>query len=280
VTVFTLPVNPAQHIAMAKQASGQESPIIPRVARLERLRAMVSRAGVVRLNDAARELAVSSMTVRRDLAVATGGLVYLGGYIVSGDHLGEPASYHLDDQIGINPREKMAAACHAARLVAAGDTIFVDVGSTTPHLINHLPDGVDLTIVCYSMNVARLAAQRPNTQLFLLGGLYHASSDSFSSPGSLAELGQIGICKAFISAGGVELRGASCSNFHEVAIKRAVLASSRQSYLIVDGSKFGRPQPAFFAKLQQLDRIITDGSVVPAVRRAFARAGVRLDVAK
>jgi len=164
-------------------------------------------------------------------------------------------------------------------LAAAGDTLFIDCGSTTLHLIGHLPGDLTVTIVCYPINVARIAARRPNTQLILLGGVYHASSDSFSSPASLAELEQIGLSRAFISAGGVEARGASCSNFHEVAIKRTALASARRSFLVVDSSKFGQARPAFFAGLRQFERIVTDRSMRPAMRRRFARMGPRLDVA-
>ena len=219
------------------------------------------------------------MTVRRDLAAAPGALAYLGGYIVNGERWPAPARYMLDTEINTNAKQKIEAARHAARLVEAGDTVFIDCGSTTPHLIGHLPDDLTVTIVCYAMNVARLAARRPKTQLILLGGIYHASSDSFSSPASLVELEQIGLSKAFISAGGVEARGASCSNFHEVAIKRTALASARHRFLVVDSSKFDQAKPAFFAGLRQFEEIVTDRSIRPALRRRFARMGPKLDAA-
>src|SRR5258707_1049519 len=80
----------------------------------------------------------------------------------------------------------------------------------------------------------------PNTQVMLLGGLYHASSQSFSSEEALAYLRKIGINKAFISAGGVHpTRGVSCSNFHEVAVKQAAIAGAMESILVVDESKLG-----------------------------------------
>jgi DeoR family deoxyribose operon repressor len=264
---------------MPTQPSLSQSASIRRAERLHRLHALVVETGVVRLNDAARALEVSSMTVRRDLAAEPRTLAYLGGYIVSSGHLPAQARYVLDTEVGTNTQQKIEAGRHAARLVEAGDTLFIDCGSTTPHLIAHLPNGLAVTIVCYSINVAHLAARRGSTQLVMLGGVYYSSSDSFSSPASLAELEQIGISKAFISAGGIEPRGASCSNFHEVAIKRAALASARRSFLVVDASKFGQAKPAFFAGLRQFERIITDKSIGGAVRRRFSRVGPLLDVA-
>lgn len=250
-----------------------------RSERLDRLHALVAESGVIRLNDAARILAVSSMTVRRDLATGPGTLAYLGGYIVSSERLPAQARYVLDTEIGTNTPQKIEAARHAAGLVEDGDTLFIDCGSTTLHVISHLPHEFDVTIVCYALNVAQLAARRARTQLIMLGGVYHPSSDSFSAPTALAELEQIGISKAFLSAGGIEARGASCSNFHEVAIKRTVLTNARRSFLVVDATKFDRVKPAFFAQLRQFERIITDKSIGASARRKFSRVGPELDVA-
>ena len=242
---------------MPAQPSPSQSVSIRRAERLDRLHALVIETGVVRLNDAARGAKRSpDDSAPRSMAGGWRALTYLGGYIVSSGHLPAQARCVLDTEIGTNTQQKIEAGRHAARLVEAGDTLFIDCGSTTPHLISHLPNGLAVTIVCYSINVAHLAARRGSTQLVLLGGVYHASSDSFSSPASLTELEQIGISKAFISAGGIERRGASCSNFHEVAIKRAALASARRSFLVVDASKFGQAKPAFFAGLRQFERII------------------------
>lgn len=208
-----------------------------------------------------------------------GTLAYLGGYLVNSGQLPARARYFLDTELSTNTPQKIEAGRHAARLVEDGDTLFIDCGYTTPHVISHLPSELTVTIVCYALNVAQLAARRGRTQVIMLGGVYHQSSDSFSSPAALAELEQIGISKAFISAGGIEPRGASCSNFHEVAIKRTALTSARRRFLVVDASKFGRAKPAFFAGLRQFERIITDHAIHPSARRAFARFGPKLDVA-
>ena len=141
---------------MSPQPSLSQSATIRRAERLDRLHALVTKTGVVRLNDAARALEVSSMTVRRDLAAEPRALAYLGGYIVSSGHLPAQARYVLDTEVGTNTQQKIEAGRHAARLVEAGDTLFIDCGSTTPHLISHLPNEAGaVTIVSgYSINAA------------------------------------------------------------------------------------------------------------------------------
>ena len=99
----------------------------------------------------------------------------------------------------------------------------------------------------------------------MLGGIYHPASATFSSGDWLEPLGRFGINKAFISAGGVDVeRGASCSHFHEVPIKQKAIASSQESHLVVDASKFGTIKPAYFARLSDFRSIITeDGGKAP-----------------
>jgi DeoR family deoxyribose operon repressor len=139
--------------------------------------------------------------------------------------------------------------------------LFIDCGTTMPHLAAALPPGIALDVVCYSMNVASILCRRPKTQVMLLGGLYQASSATFFCEESIGYLGRLGIDRAFISAGGVHPeRGASCSNFSEVPIKQAAIARAAMSVLVVDDSKLGGLKPAFFAGLEQFSRIIVGGS--------------------
>ncbi|MPT22081.1 MAG: DeoR/GlpR transcriptional regulator [Starkeya sp.] len=226
-----------------------------RIRRLdERLRAV----GVLHLRDAAQHLAVSEMTVRRDLASAPELFSYLGGYILPAGS--ERAStYRLDAEFDAHAEAKEAAGRAAARLVEPDDTIFIDCGTTTPRMIDHLPMTGRLTVITYAMNIATRLAGRPNTSLILLGGLFHASSQSFSGEEALRSLERLGISKAFISAGGVHAQhGVTCSNFHEVPVKQAALARAAVAYLVVDSSKIDKIKPAFFARRDQFARLITE----------------------
>ncbi|MFX5756985.1 hypothetical protein ABTE27_23835, partial [Acinetobacter baumannii] len=74
-------------------------------------------------------------------------------------------------------------------------------------------------------------------------------------------LRRLGINKAFISAGGVHwTRGASCSNFHEVAVKQAVIETAMESILVIDASKLGSLKSAFFSDIGAFSRIIVGGA--------------------
>jgi DeoR family transcriptional regulator, deoxyribose operon repressor len=112
--------------------------------------------------------------------------------------------------------------------------------------------------------------RRPGTQVMLMGGLYHPSSQSFASDDGLSYLRRLGINKAFISAGGVHwTRGASCSNFHEVAVKQAVIETAMESTLVIDASKLGSLKSAFFSDIAAFTRIIVGGTASSEMRKHF-----------
>lgn len=226
--------------------------------RLATLRSLVQTGGAVRLQSAARELGVSPMTLRRDLASPEAeGLLLLGGYITLS--AAPEGLYRLEREASAHLAAKKRAARHAARLVSPHDTVFIDCGTTLPHLLAALPAELPLTVVCYALNIATLAARRPATRLILLGGEFHPSSATFYAEDQIARLGGLGIHIGFFSAGGIDAaRGAGCFNFHEVPVKKAALAVCRRRYLVVDHSKFGRLAPARFAPLAAFDAVISD----------------------
>ncbi|MDJ0389992.1 DeoR/GlpR family DNA-binding transcription regulator [Roseomonas sp. E05] len=235
-----------------------------RRTRIARLQELLRQNGTTRLDEAAQALGVSSMTLRRDLAVPGQPLALLGGHVVPAGSLGGRGQYVLEREQDSHAEAKRQACRHAARHVEEGDTIFVDCGTTLPHLIEALPPRLSLTIVCYALNIANPASRRPNTQLVLLGGLFHATSATFASDEALHALRRLRINKAFISAGGVHATGGvTCTNFNEVPVKQVAMAAAAQSFLVVDGSKFGRLRPAYFAPLSAFARILTDAAACP-----------------
>jgi DeoR family deoxyribose operon repressor len=223
--------------------------------RAKRLVDALTGRDALHLNDAAALLEVSPMTIRRDVAGAPDLFTYLGGYIIAAT---AESGYRMERERDRQASAKAMVCAHAADMIEDGDTIFIDCGTTTPHLANRMPAGLKVTVVCYAMNIAQPLAANPNVQLILLGGLYNASSDSFAVDDGLKTLARLGVNKAFLTAGGVHpARGVSCSNFHEVAVKQAALDIALHKHLLIDASKLGQVKPAHFAGIDAFDSIIT-----------------------
>ena len=258
---------------MATRLPNQNGTILRRPHRLQELARVLGERGSLHLRDAARMLGVSEMTVRRDVAARSELFTYLGGHLLAANGMmgaaryaqSATARYALSDEEKSHTAAKIAVCTRAAELIKDGDTIFIDCGSTTPHLAARIARGVQgvrATVICYSLNVAEILCRNTAVRVILLGGLWHPSSASFSSDENLDLIGKLGINKAFISAAGVDVtRGVSCVQFHEVAVKQAAMARSVEKYLVVDSSKFGQVKPAFFARIEEFDGIVTDAGI-------------------
>lgn len=237
-----------------------------REERLERLRERLRDGRALHLKEAAERLGVSPMTVRRDLSAASAEFSYLGGYVMA-PRAERTNGYRFEFEKDVHAEAKARACLHAASTIQAGDTIFVDCGTTMPHLVEALTDDMPLTVVCYALNIAQLLSGRPKVRMLLLGGEFSASSASFFSEEALRTLERIGINKAFLSAGGVhKVHGVSCSNFHEVPIKQAAMRRAVKSYLVIDASKTDVVKPAPFAELGDFAAVFTEEGVANAAR--------------
>jgi DeoR family transcriptional regulator, deoxyribose operon repressor len=229
--------------------------------RIAQLLARVQGTGLLALRDAAGLFEVSEMTVRRDIAQSNGRLAVVGAHIFAPTDA--ETTYALDREQDSHFDAKVAACGHAAALIEPDDTIFIDSGTTLPHLASRLPADMNLTVVCFSMNVATILARLPTIRWILTGGFYHASTASFAGEHGPAMLKTIRLNKAFISAGGVHPKlGVSCADFSEVAMKRAAIDHAAASYLVLDGSKLNKVKAAYFAHSTEFAAVISERGTI------------------
>jgi DeoR family transcriptional regulator, deoxyribose operon repressor len=235
--------------------------------RIETLAEALAERRVLHVKDAAALLGVSEMTVRRDVADYPQRFAFLGGHVMPAPDVEGEQPYELARATDAHASAKRAACRHAVRHIRDGDTVFLDCGSTLIHLIDLIPEDMNLTVVCYAMNVGERLARKSNVKMIMLGGLYHRETASFSGSPGLEVLDHLGINIAFLSAAGVDFgRGASCMHFHEVPVKQKVIALAQRRFLVADKSKFGIQKPAFFAELRAFDALITESGETGASR--------------
>ena len=225
------------------------------------------------------------MTIRRDMEVLEeAGVVrtYRGGVIVSenNNRSGGSPGYSLTTAETSNVDEKRAIAKMAAALVEEGDVIFFDAGSTVELILDYLNPNLELTVICYSLNVLNIIANWKNVRIVFAGGTYHPDSQNFESPEGLQLLGRNRCSKAFISANGIRVGlGVTSSGQFEIPIKRVVIENSAHSYLVADSSKCGLVRTAHFADIDAFSAIITDWKIDEAMLDDLTDHGATIMVA-
>ncbi|WP_168397239.1 DNA-binding transcriptional repressor DeoR [Erwinia amylovora] len=226
--------------------------------RINRLAQALKRLDKMHLKEAARLLAVSEMTIRRDLNEAGGAVALLGGYLVA-DPMLHRNPYFVSDRQLQQVAQKRLLGQLAAPLIAARDTVWFDCGTTVPWIIDAIDGDLPFTAVCCAMNTFIALKEKLACRVILCGGEYHPDNAIFTQLGQPSLMESLCPDKAFISAAGVSLQqGASCYNLNELPLKHLALQRSRHEFLVADSSKFGQVLPARIAPLSAFDLLISD----------------------
>ena len=241
---------------------------------------LVQADGAAHVTELARKFGVSTVTIRNDLATLqeTGALLRdRGGAIAA------PASRQINSLPGIQERStlnleaKQRIGKAAAQLVQPGDTIILDAGTTVVEMAPHLAGINPLTVVTNALNVALTMAAATEAQVVFLGGTL--SREASSTVGPLAEqtLANLAVQKVFLGTQALDLaRGLTDTTLEIAQVKRAMIKSAKQVYLLADSSKWDQTGFIKVASLEGIDTLITDKQLPTKARTAIERLGVRV----
>jgi len=248
--------------------------LLPAQRRQEILRAV--RNGTAHVSELAESFGVSEMTVRRDLgALARDGKLERvhGGAVEAG---GEPGF----SQIEVERRDiKDRLGVQAAQMVTDGQTVMIDIGTTTLQLARHL-HGKKITVVTTNLAVVEELLPDPDIELVLPGGIVRRNYRSLV--GVLAEdsLRQIKSDILFLGTSGVDVEmGVWDTTMVEVPIKRLMIAGAQEVVLLADTAKFAMTGMVRVCGPESIDRIVTDAPLPAACRSAVDAAGIDVVIA-
>ena len=249
----------------------------------ERHREIVDRvgaAGRASVVDLAEALAVTPETIRRDLSVLERqGLVrrvHGGAIPVRRAGILAPA----DTRTAVLIEEKGRIAEAALQELPKSGAIIIDSGTTTGRLVSILPHGRHLTVVTNSVQHAIALAGRQDVTCLLLGGRVRGRTLACVDNWALDGLRDLTVDVAFIGASGVTAEsGLTTPDRVEAEIKAAMINAARRTVVLADHSKFGADAFAKFAKLEEIDVVISDSGLDKDAASSIAAAGLTLVLA-
>ena len=246
------------------------------VERKHRILDMLTKSGAVTTVKAAKALAVSEETVRRDFEkLEADGRLYRehGGAARVND---SRSDIPLDSREAANVAEKEAIAKVALGQIQKGDTVFFDASSTVFHLARFLAN-LEVTVLTNALKTAAELVRRPQVEVILIGGMVNPAS--LSCQGGLVDqsLETYQVRKVFMSCRGLDsVRGLSEANAEQASLKRKIIKLSDQTIILADHTKMGLKSSYFFAKLADVDTLITDHLADRKLKKALKRSGVNL----
>ncbi|MFL6073045.1 MAG: DeoR/GlpR family DNA-binding transcription regulator [Mycobacteriales bacterium] len=241
--------------------------------------------GRLDVEDAAKELAVSAATIRRDfdeLAQQQMLTRTRGGAVAHQVSYDLPLRYKTARHAG----EKNRIGAAAAALVEPGATVGLNGGTTTSEVARALATRADLrgdgtnpavTVVTNALNIAAELTVRRHVKIVVTGGVARPQSYELIGPLATGVLDGLALDIAFLGVDGIDTeRGATAHHEGEAAINHLMATRSRRIVVVADSSKLGRHAFARICPLGEVDTIVTDQRADPGTLAEFTAAGLRV----
>lgn len=243
--------------------------------RKEEMLRILRQEEVVHLAHLAEKLSISEMTARRYAAELVEQVKIAGSHLFLRNT--QQQTYSLAHASTRNVEKKKTIGRLAASFIKAGESVFIDCGTTTPFIASSLGSHLPLTVVCCSLNICGILNRLPSCNLLMTGGSWQKSSQVFSGEFALKMLSRTPIDKAFISAAGIDReQGLSCFHDYESEIKKQVIRTAKSSFVVADSSKLHQCCPSRFADLTDINAVITDRQLSPSDQKWIDSEGVEL----
>jgi len=229
---------------------------------------LVAAEGRVVVVELARRFGVTTETVRRDLDLleSAGAVRRVHGGAVARTRV-STAETSLAERTTRSSDAKLAIAGRALQAVPADfdGSIYLDAGTTTAaiaHLLAQRPQAAGpLEVVTHSMTIAHLLAGAPGLSLTAIGGRVRGLTAAAVGAQTVDAISRLRPDIAFVGTNGLSASfGLSTPDPDEAAVKRAVLAAARRTFVVADADKFDAELLVSFGGLDAIDVLVTDAA--------------------
>jgi DeoR family transcriptional regulator, aga operon transcriptional repressor len=257
---------------------------VPGEVRRERIVALVSERDFVRVSDLSEAFGISEVTVRADLEVLDKRRAIRrirGGAVPIGRRLRDELPF--EESLGTSAMEKQLIGRAAAELVQSGESVILDVGTTTTFIARSLiarEELQDLVILTNALNIAlELEPAIPRFSVIVTGGTLRRLQHSLVDPMGRYLLQEANADTVFLGCNGVDAKhGVTNINAPEAEIKKRMLASASRRIVVADGSKIGQVELARVSSIAEVDLLITGPSAEAAELDVLRRRGLEIMV--
>ena len=232
----------------------------------------------------AQQIGASPETIRRDLTKLDGrGLIrkFHGGAATANlSPPGTDTEGSFQARMHLNTQAKRAIARCAAKLFRAGDTLFVDTGSTTILFAEELASIPAITVITNSGVVAQLVARGKDSRVFLLGGEYNRDAAENLGALTIEQISRFRCTHAVITVGAVEAIGVTDFDVNEAQIATAMVGQAQRVTVLADASKMGRSGLFTVCSLARIGRLVSEEAPPGPLANALEVAGTEVIVAR
>ncbi len=241
---------------------------------------LIQEEGSARVSNLSKIFNVSEPTIRQDLEKLEkeGHILreHGGAYLRSIPQQVKSLSLQHSENI----EKKKLIGKKAAEFIKNDDAIILDSGSTITEVAKNLLHKSNLKIITNSLNIALLLGSYYSFEILMTGGEFKAPTLSLTGEKAALFFENIYVDKLFIATGGISHEaGLTYPGFNDLAVKKAMIESANEVYLIADSTKIGKTSFASLGGIELIDFFITDDGIGESDKLNFEKKGVKVIIA-
>ena len=233
--------------------------------------------GKVMVVDLAGQYDVSTVTIRNDLNhMNRNGLLVRcrGGAIVS-TRLARELSIQERYHEHLPTKQRLGRA--AADMVADGESVVLDAGTTTEEVAQRLCGLKNLVVITNGLNIASALADADDIEVRITGGILRRKSMSFYGPQADESLRHVRVNKTILGADGFDAKVGISTYFEpEAALNRIMCDIADEVIVVADSSKALRQRLHIIRPCTEITTLVTDSDLSDHHAQALEHAGVKL----
>lgn len=238
---------------------------------------MLEVSQIVKVPELCERFNVSIETVRRDLEFLEqeGKLkrVY-GGAVLNRQSSAEP-SYNTRSTR--NAAEKAMIGKKTAELISDGETLMIDLGTTTLEVARYLKDKKNLTIITNCMTIAQELVDVSTFRVILPGGILRPNELALSGFISEQFMREFNVDKTIIGVGGITKdNGISDYHLEETRVRKIMIEKGKQIIAVADYSKFGIKALVNVCSIDEIDTIVTNDKLKSNIAQEYIEQGIKV----
>jgi DeoR/GlpR family transcriptional regulator of sugar metabolism len=243
--------------------------------RFRRILDNLQRHGQVQLGELSAALDVSEDTIRRDIdeLARQGALTRIRGGALLPSPI--PNAYQAREQHDAPAKQEIAQK--ALALVAEGQLVILDGGTTAGWLARQLPAIGKLTVATHSLPAALTLLEHPAIDVRMAGGRVHAAYRVNLGVETVDFFRQLLADVCFIGTYGLHpTAGLTVADAEEAAVKRAIVNASKHVVALVTPEKLGTAASYVVCEASRIDTLVTASAVPEAELAAYRDLGIRI----
>jgi Transcriptional regulators of sugar metabolism len=167
----------------------------------------------------------------------------------------------VPDRMHINTSAKEKIAEKAFNLIKDRETIFLDISTTNILLAQLLSNSnKPVTVVTNMTDIVDALSKENNINVVCTGGVLNKYLDGFTGSSTIEFINKYNFDKAFVGSCGVDILDNNITTFdiEDGNTKKAIITSSKETYLVMESNKFYYDGSYKFATLSDIKGILTD----------------------